>query len=160
MVSSTLKITYPNKFLEADTRPMADWQNWKQTNSRSNANWHHSAYPWVYWCDLSLVSALQCDWTIQVWYEGREDLWKEYERNMSQCIWGPIHICSRYMTPAKCSRNKFSVHERSDCEHCEMFSVPLRSDLKSAHISVCAVWLIVYTLRNMWGHFNVHSPCW
>ena len=54
--------------------------------------------------------------------------------------------------------NKFSVHERSDCEHCEMFSVPLLSDFKSAHISVCAVWLIVYTLRNVWGHFNGHSP--
>ena len=73
---------------------------------------------------------------------------------------GPVHICSRYTTPANCSRNKFSVHERSDCEHCEMFLVPLRSDLKSAHISVCAVWLIVYTLRNVWGHFNVHSPRW
>ena len=73
---------------------------------------------------------------------------------------GPVHICSRYTTPAKCSRNKFSVHERSDCEHCEMFSVPLRSDLISAHISVCAVWLIVYTLRNVWGHINMHSPCW
>ena len=71
-----------------------------------------------------------------------------------------LHICSRYTTPAKCSRNKFSVHERSDCEHCEMFSVLLRSDIKSAHISVCAVGLIVYTLRNVWGHFNVHSPCW
>ena len=35
---------------------------------------------------------------------------------------------------------------------------PLRSDLKSAHISVCTVWLIVYTLRNVWGHFNGHSP--
>ena len=71
---------------------------------------------------------------------------------------GPVHICSRYTTPAKCSRNKFSVHKHSDCEHCEMFSVPLRSDLKSAHITVCAVWLIVlfvYTLHNVWGHFNV-----
>ena len=58
--------------------------------------------------------------------------------------------CSRYTYPAgKCSRNKFSVHEHSDCEHCQMFSVPLRSDLKSAHISVCAVWLVVYTLRNV-----------
>ena len=74
--------------------------------------------------------------------------------------YGPVHICSRYTTPAKCSWNKFSVHERSDCEHSEMFSVPLRSDLKSAHISVCAVWLIVYTVRNVWCHFNVHSPCW
>ena len=75
----------------------------------------------------------------------------------SLCYCGPVHICSRYTTPAKCSRNKFSVHEHSDFEHCEMFSVPLRSDLKSAHISVCAVWLILYTLRNVWGHFNVHS---
>ena len=82
-----------------------------------------------------------------------------YHCNIFKC--GPKgYICSRYTTPAKCSRNKFSVHEHSDCEHCEMFSVPLRSDLKSAHISVCAVWLIVYTLRNVWGHFNVHSPCW
>ena len=72
---------------------------------------------------------------------------------------GPVHIGSRYTTPAKCSRNKFSVHE-CFCEHCEMFSVPLRSDLKLAHISICAVWLIVYTLRNVWGHFNVHSPGW
>ena len=72
-------------------------------------------------------------------------------------IIGPVHICSRYTTPAKCSRNKFSVHKHSDCEHCEMFSVPLRSDLKSAHISVCAVWLIVYTLRNVWGHINPFS---
>ena len=89
-----------------------------------------------------------------------------YSQNLSplnqpgETLTGPVHICSRYTTPAKCSRNKFSVHERSDCEHCEMFSVPLRSDLKSAHISVCAVWLIVYTMRNLWGHFNVHSPCW
>ena len=78
------------------------------------------------------------------------------------CEWdhcGPVHICSRYTTSAKCSWNKFSVYERSDFEHCEMFSVPLCSDLKSAHISVCTVWLIVYTLRNVWGHFNVHSPC-
>ena len=58
-------------------------------------------------------------------------------------------ICSRYTYPEKCSRNKFSVHEHSDCDHCEMFSVPFHSDLKSAHISVCAVWLIVYTLRNV-----------
>ena len=60
-------------------------------------------------------------------------------------------VCSRYTYPGKCSRNKFSVHEHSDCEHCEMFSVPLRSDFKSAHISVCAVWLtcIVHVLRNM-----------
>ena len=77
---------------------------------------------------------------------------------------GPVHMFSpsRYTTPAKCSRNKFLV-QRSDCEHCELFSVPLCSDLKSAHISVCAVWLIVYThfnVRNVWGHFNVHSPCW
>ena len=85
-----------------------------------------------------------------------EALWLNENIN----IYGPVHICSRYTTPAKCSRNKFSVHERSDCEHCEIFSVPLRSDLKSAHISICAVWLIVYTLRNVWGHFNVHSPCW
>ena len=35
---------------------------------------------------------------------------------------GPVHICSRYTIPAKCSRNKFSVHERSDYEHGEMFS--------------------------------------
>ena len=28
-------------------------------------------------------------------------------------IFGPVHIiCSRYTTPAKCSCNKFSVHER------------------------------------------------
>ena len=71
-----------------------------------------------------------------------------------------VHICSRYMTPAKWSRNKFSVHELSDCEHCKIFLVPLRSDIKSAHISVCVVWLIAYTLRNVWGHINVHSPCW
>ena len=32
--------------------------------------------------------------------------------------------------------------------------------LKMARISVCAVWRIVYTLRNVWGHFDVHSPCW
>ena len=32
----------------------------------------------------------------------------------------------------KCSQNKFSVHERSDCEHCQMFLVPLPPDLKSA----------------------------
>ena len=82
------------------------------------------------------------------------------ERRVNIDNYGPVHICSRYTTPAKCSRNKFSVHEHSDCEHCEMFSVPLRSDLKSAHISVCTVWLIVYTLRNVWGHFNVHFPCW
>ena len=25
---------------------------------------------------------------------------------------GPVHICPRYTTPAKCSRNKFLVHER------------------------------------------------
>ena len=55
---------------------------------------------------------------------------------------GPVHICSLYTTPSKCSRDKFSVHECSDCEHCEMFSVPLRWDLKSAHISVCAVYLL------------------
>ena len=35
---------------------------------------------------------------------------------------GPVHICSRYTTPAKCSQNKFkNKNERSDCEHCEMF---------------------------------------
>ena len=101
MVSSTLKITYPNKFSEADTRPMADWQNWKQTNSRSNANWHHSAYPWVYWCDLSLVSALQCDWTIQVWYEGREDLWKEYV---------PVHL-RIFINIQRARSYMFSVHD-------------------------------------------------
>ena len=74
-------------------------------------------------------------------------LWKGYKKTL-----GPF-ICSRYTYPGKYSRNKFSAHERSDCEHCEMFLGPLHSDLKSAHISVCAVWLIVYTLRNVWGHF-------
>ena len=49
--------------------------------------------------------------------------------SISEHTIGPVHICSRYTTPAKCSRNKFSVHEHSYCEHCEMFSVPLRSDL-------------------------------
>ena len=29
--------------------------------------------------------------------------------------------------------------------------------LKMARISVCAVWRIVHTLRNVWGHFDVHS---
>ena len=42
-----------------------------------------------------------------------------------QSTLGPF-ICSRYTTPAKCSRNMFSVHERSYYEHCEMFSVPIR----------------------------------
>ena len=46
------------------------------------------------------------------------------------CLFGPIHICSRYTTPAKCSRNMFSVHERSYYEHCEMFSLPIRSGWK------------------------------
>ena len=48
----------------------------------------------------------------------------------TQKVWisgGPF-ICSRYTTPAKCSRNMFSVHERSYYEHCEMFSVPIRAD--------------------------------
>ena len=57
---------------------------------------------------------------------------------------GPF-ICSRYTYPVKFSRNKFLVHERSDCEHCEMFLVPLRSDLKSAHISVCSMTYCVTT---------------
>ena len=61
----------------------------------------------------------------------------------------PVHICSWYTYLGKCSRNKFSVHKRSDCEHCEMFSVPLHSDFKSAHVSVCAVWLLVHILRNV-----------
>ena len=47
-----------------------------------------------------------------------------------QEVLGPVHICSRYTTPAKCSRNMFSVHERSYYEHCEMFSVPIRSGRK------------------------------
>ena len=51
----------------------------------------------------------------------------------------PVHICSRYKYPVKCSRNKFSEHERSHYEQREMFSAPYPSDLKSAHTSVCAL---------------------
>ena len=97
------------------------------------------------------------------------NLWNffPYYATYMYIIWGPF-ICSRYTYPGKCSRNKFSVHKHSDCEHCEMFSVPLRSALKSAHILVCGVWLIMYTLRNVLKNntrlkqtrsFNVRSPC-
>ena len=79
----------------------------------------------------------------------------------------PIHICSWYTYPGKCSRNKFSVHKHSDSEHCEMFSVPLHSDFKSAHVSVCAVWLLgIYCAtcwritQGWWGHFYARSSCW
>ena len=71
---------------------------------------------------------------------------------------GPVHICSRYTTPAKCSRNMFSVHERSYYEHCEMFSVPIRSgwkwhasrsaqyDVLCIHCATCEV-ILMCTLR-------------
>ena len=70
-------------------------------------------------------------------------------------IWGHVHICFRYTTPGKnvleTSSRYTSVQIASTVK---LFLVPLRSDLKSAHISVCAVWLIVYTLRNVWDHSN------
>ena len=70
----------------------------------------------------------------------------------------PVHICSRYTTPAKCSRNMFSVHEHSYYEHCEMFSVPIRSgwkwhasrsaqyDVLCIHCATCEV-ILMCTLR-------------
>ena len=79
-------------------------------------------------CSLALQSCLQLCFELQ-----------PFQDSMVYTIRGPLHICSLYTTLAKYSRNKFSVHECSDCEHCEMFSVPFRSDFKSAHISVCAV---------------------
>ena len=70
---------------------------------------------------------------------------------------GPF-ICSRYTTPAKCSSNKFSVHERSDCEHWNVLGTPsfrfkigtssrsAQYDLLCIHCATCEV-ILTCTLR-------------
>ena len=71
---------------------------------------------------------------------------------------GPVHICSRYTTPAKCSRNMFSVHERSYYEHCEMFSVPIRSGWNGTHLGLRSMTYCVYTaqrVRSFWCALSV-----
>ena len=67
----------------------------------------------------------------------------------------PVHICSRYTTPAKCSRNMFSVHERSYYEHCEMFSVQVEND---THLGLRSMTYCVYTaqrVRSFWCALSV-----
>ena len=78
--------------------------------------------------------------------------------NSSPVECGPVHICSRYTTPAKCSRNMFSVHERSYYEHCEMFSVPIVQVENGTHLGLRSMTYCVYTaqrVRSFWCALSV-----
>ena len=71
---------------------------------------------------------------------------------------GPVHRCSRYTTPAKCSWNMFSVHERSYYEHCECSRYPFVQVENGMHLGLSSMTYCVYTaqrVRSFWCALSV-----
>ena len=96
-----------------------------------------------------------------VWYQSikcARSLWRDVSRKRV-CVGPFIYVLgTRPRQNVLETSSRYTSVQIASTVKCSRY--PFRSDLKSTHISVCTVWPIVYTLRNVWGHFNVHSPCW
>ena len=121
------QVFFPTKGIFHQSNKLTDTWERKGFSQKHKAPLSIMGVAWCLHCDI--WNPLWCGtrhWFSRVWNPKYDDP-------------GPIHICSLYTYSVKCSRNKFSVHERSDCEHCEMFSVPLRSDRHDEVILPCTL---------------------